>query len=624
MDAPLARRLARLPFGAIGRSVAVAVVVVYALYLIGANLILRTHLLRGWVSTRPSALLVDYTSAWSFVPGKVSAEGLRLRFQDRSVQMSIAADRVSVDIDLWKLTKHEVAFDHARVEGVVYRLRSKLETLEGNEGRARAFPLIDGFPESPLEADQPAIEPRRSGSSWAVELTGIEATVRDVWTMEYRLRGETVLHGGFRVAHGSMVYVTPSSMHTKDGVLSIGEDELVRGADWSVDAQLDPFSPRMIKGAWFLRYLSFAVRQHGTIATLAPLGKAYLGPSTGTTLEEGGGTIELDLHVDHGIVQSESRVTYRTDRVVVRSGGLAITTDLEATGRVETEGGPPRVVAEAKAARGRLAPATDLQNVHAELALGGIDVVMPIGIAAITGGVGLAHTADMRVWNEIAGGAVVFEGGAISVAAKGDYRGGAFTGRVDTELDKLALKSGPFWMRASGSSATDLASKELARDLTFPNARVDLHDMDLRLLGGHSEGLWMRARSSDTRITTAGQGVADSHIAVESGPGDAATRLFTRLASLPDLAANATAGETLSATMALRIRHEDVVLDVTDVKDGALEGAARIHHAGPQPTSGAVLVKAGPLSAGVTFGRGTWSLVPLASKEWFRGAALTH
>src|SRR5690349_15295338 len=72
------------------------------IYLVAANVILRTHLLRGWVSDGPDVEL-SYESAYSVWPGLVHVRGLELQVQDFDYQFAISADSAQLTVSLHEL-----------------------------------------------------------------------------------------------------------------------------------------------------------------------------------------------------------------------------------------------------------------------------------------------------------------------------------------------------------------------------------------------------------------------------------------------------------------------------------------------------------------------------------------
>src|SRR5271163_2091484 len=88
-DASTLRRVAWLAL----RAAALAVLGLAALYLVGINVLLRTHLLRKIVTDGPDKLLLEYRTAYSILPGKVHVDGLRLRGRDDNEEWIVGIDR---------------------------------------------------------------------------------------------------------------------------------------------------------------------------------------------------------------------------------------------------------------------------------------------------------------------------------------------------------------------------------------------------------------------------------------------------------------------------------------------------------------------------------------------------
>jgi len=242
----------------------------FLLYLLVANVILRTHLLRGWLGAHPQELFVEYRAAWSLYPGHVEVRDLAIRHQDKNIQLHLGLERAKLHLSLWALTQRTLLVDHLDVQGGTFRLTHKSVSPEGNEGRIRAFPSIEGFTEPFLPHASPG-----GAHPWTVEIDAITATMREVWTMEYRYRGDADVTGAFRVRPHHEIYVAPSVMVTHGGLLSLGDRELIRGGEGRVEATLDSFDPSVLHGIAIVRQLSGGVQQTGELASLASVADTY-------------------------------------------------------------------------------------------------------------------------------------------------------------------------------------------------------------------------------------------------------------------------------------------------------------------------------------------------------------
>ena len=128
--------------------------------------------------------------------------------------------------------------------------------------------------------------------------------------------------------------------------------------------------------------------------------------------------------------------------------------------------------------------------------------------------------------------------------------------------------------------------------------------------------MWLEATSADARTVIAGR--SDADIQVVSGPGDATMKLFTRLASLPDLAADVTHGRELAALLHLGVRPGTVTLDIGAARNGAIAARGRLQKPAGRGLAGALLVGLGPVGAGLSVRDGDVSVRPLAGKDWLK------
>ena len=595
------------------RVVLYVVVGTFLVYLLAANVILRTHLLRDWVSGDERKIKLEYSSAWSLYPGNVKVRDLSLRFQSSDVQMLILLERATVQIDLFALTKRNFHVSKLDVEGITYRLRQKVESVEGQEERVRSFPDIAGFSDPPLKDPVPE-PPGDESKNWSVDIPDISATLRDVWTMEFRYRGEGSLKGGFHVKRGREVWVRPSMMLTHGGLYSLGTRDLVRGGEARLDAEMGPFDVKETKGLAVLRHLTAAIHQRGELV-FPSIGATYLPKGTGLELTRGTGPAALDVRVDHGVFQPGTRVTFHTADLGLEAEAIAMETDLDLVAHVEEAEGKPTIIGEASIAHATGKP-LEIRGARGLVDVGNADLAAPFRIARASGAVTSAHSADLRAWQPFAPETLTFNGGSATVAARGEYHGGALNGRVDLAMEKSRLSIGPFAFETSGKAWSNVVSEDLEKAVTFPGTAVDLHGISLRLKSGHTEGLWMRSRFENAKLSTTAPGGFDTDIAVDSGPGDKTLELFTRMTSLPDVAADVASGTQLVASTHLRVRPGLIAFTVMKSKNGPMESRGRVQKRTGEPVGGAFLVSVGPFHAGLDLTGGGVSVRPLAGGGW--------
>ena len=587
----------------------------FLVYLLAANVILRTHLLRGWISDDDKALKLDYRSAWSLYPGHVEVRHFSLRYQDSNVQMLILLDRVSVQVDLFALTRHTFRASKVGAEGVTFRMREKVETVEGEEERIRAFPPIVGYADPPVEHKVPKVPiPDAEYKLWTIDLPSISASLREVWTMEVRYRGPGTVVGGFRVKPQREVLVLPSVMLTQGGVFSLGDRDLIRGGDARLDAQLGPFDPRVPQGVEVLRYVSAAIHQNGELV-LSSIAATYVPKKMDVEVTQGVGPVMIDLGFDSGVLRPSSRVTFHTDDVEVKAPSIALHSDLGLSAHIDVAAGKSALVVESTVEHATGTP-LEVRGARAMVDLGNADLAAPFVLAHASGAVTAAHSADLRAWQRFAPDDASVDGGSATFAARGSLDGDALEGRVDLAMEKARMTIGAFSFAASGKAWSNVVSQDIDKAVAFPGTGVDLHDVGLRLQNAQTKGLWVRSRFENAKLSTTAPVGFDSDIGVDSGPGDRTLELFTRLAKLPDVAADAASGTQLKASLHLHVRPTLIALTVQKAKNGALETRGRVEKRTTSELSGAFLVSVGPLYFGLHLRDGGVSVVPLAGGAW--------
>jgi hypothetical protein len=403
-------------------------------------------------------------------------------------------------------------------------------------------------------------------------------------------------------------------MLTQGGLFSLGDRDLIRGGEARLDAQIGPFDPRVPRGVEVLRFLSAAIHQNGELV-LSSIARTYLPKDSGIDVTEGRGPVAVDVALLGGVVQPTSRVTFRTEDVEAKAPSVAIRTDLSLAARVDSAAERSAVVLEMTLEHATGTP-LDVRGARAMVDLGNVDLVAPFVLAKASVAVTSAHSPDLRAWQRFAPENASFDGGSATVAARGELHDGALEGRIDLGLDKARMTIDTFSFAASGKAWSNVVSEDIDRAVTFPGSGVDLRDVALRMESARTAGLWVRSRFVNATLTTTKALGFDTDIGVDSGPGDRTLELFTRLAKLPDVAADATSGTQLAASLHLRVRPSLLALTVQKANNGALETRGRIQKRTGAPLGGALLLSVGPFHAGLHFHDGSVTVVPLVGGAW--------
>src|SRR5580698_10479300 len=118
------------------RIAALVLVGAWALYLVGMNVFVRTRLFRNLISEDPGSILVDYSSAYSLVPGWIHVEDLRIRGRDSNVEWILALDRCDFRFAVLDFTHRRFHAEHVHGDGLSLRVRQREPSFTAEEAAA--------------------------------------------------------------------------------------------------------------------------------------------------------------------------------------------------------------------------------------------------------------------------------------------------------------------------------------------------------------------------------------------------------------------------------------------------------------------------------------------------------
>jgi hypothetical protein len=224
-------------------------------YLVAANIVLRTRLLRDVLSEGPDIQL-DYTSAYSVWPGMVHVRNFSLEVQNSDVQLSVAADSGVLDISLHELLLRRFHATNVDVQGLSYRFRHRVGPEAVHTPRVAAYPSIRGFSDPPLYVaeDKPSEPP--SSAVWRITLEDITAEVSEIWVQEYRFVGAGVVKGGFQLEPARRFQVYSSSVALEHGELSVGDALATSHIELQANATIEATEVATFDPAVLIEHLS--------------------------------------------------------------------------------------------------------------------------------------------------------------------------------------------------------------------------------------------------------------------------------------------------------------------------------------------------------------------------------
>ena len=297
----------------------------FVAYLLIANGILRTRILRDGLSNDPEARLVDYDTAYSIVPGRVHVEGLTIRARERSVEWLVTLDRADAHISLFDLLRRRFHVTRLRASGVSFRARLRIDPRDTRPEVLAALPPIPGFADPPAVDVGPEAPPLSDAEYklWSIELEDVQIEhVREVWVHTLRGQGESRVHARWFFRPERWLDMGPATVEVSAMELSYGTVPLAAGVNGTLLATIHPFDVRRDMGLKFFEHVSVDMQLHGRSMTANILRSLEL--SSDVSFPRGAGPIDGRFVMDHGSVAPGTLVTTEATDSEVDLVGLAV------------------------------------------------------------------------------------------------------------------------------------------------------------------------------------------------------------------------------------------------------------------------------------------------------------
>jgi hypothetical protein len=287
---------------------------------------------------------VDFRRAWSFWPGHVHVEGIRLTMQDRNVEFSLEMAHADVELQLRELVHRTLHATKVRGDGIVCRFRHRIAPESADAPWVVALPPIFEFEDPPLRLPDAPTAPLDEAhyNLWTVHMDDVDVHLKELWAQMFRYEGDGRVRGAFRLRPAKRLWVGPAELTLMGGKLSTGPDEVLHGIEGNLTVKVDDFDTEPVHGMEPFQFIFARLKVQGQVSSLDAVN--FLGgPSASFQLEDGSGVVDMDMAVDHGRFTPESRFSYRTDHVGVETSATKFHVDGElgvsATGPAGKAGG---------------------------------------------------------------------------------------------------------------------------------------------------------------------------------------------------------------------------------------------------------------------------------------------
>jgi len=575
----LRNRLARVPTRKVVKHVllaAMGLLVLEIIYVIVANLILASSLVRDGVGTGDGVRL-EYASARTWLPGRVHLREFDLRVEDYNVQVELKIGRASLDVQLLALFSKRFRATRLVAGDLRLRMRHKVHAVGKNGPRLEAYAPIDGFADPPLYRGPPPAPTPNPESLWSVQVDDVVAHTRELWILEYRFEGDAEARGAFLLRPALLVRVDPASLHFDSGTLRVGRSTVANVVRGRITFSMPHLDVPATHGNAAFGQMSSQVDltlRGGELQFL----DVYTEPRASVRLQ-GPALWNVAWRVEHGIVAPHSRVELHAPRFVLETAQLA----LRGGARTSVTRNPAsRSFAIDAALNDVTLQANDsctkpprLTQLTSSLELEGVDLTQSITPGKLTLS-GSALAPELACLNPLIPGGAIQLGGSAEVSA---------------QLSRAA--SG----RGDGSATLDVKQGQM---------RHADHQFQGEL---HAEAEFRLARNDEN--SNYAKGAVSLHLTQ-------AQSLLSFALGQPfrDIVSGALGLDDLQANVAFHAERDQLVLELTSSRSGAVTGKGHWRLPLREKPKGAVLLSSGPVHVGITLNGSAMDVAPLVSDDW--------
>ena len=301
----------------------------YAIYLIAANTLIRTRMLRDLINEGPDKTWIDYASATTWWPGRVRVRGLRIRDRDSVSEWMISLDEGRASISLAGLLQRRFHPTWIRGSGFSLRVRSRLLPEEATPARVEFIPPILGFPDPPMR-NLAEVRPVRTGREWTVWLEDVAVEAGEIWVDDWKFEGEAEVKGSMILDPRLRLEVFPSSLDARDGILRLREKTVGTSTTGRLAALIHPCDLRVVKGNAVFEFLTGNARARVNVESVAFL-EDLLDTLPRIRMQRGDGDAVAEVTLDRG--SGHGSLDFSARGIEVRTPDQIM--EIEARGQVQ-------------------------------------------------------------------------------------------------------------------------------------------------------------------------------------------------------------------------------------------------------------------------------------------------
>lgn len=289
------------------------------------------------INLQPERVRVTWDMAWSVYPGRVEVTGLRIRSQSPFDQVYIVVDHATGTVDLRSLLDQQFRAHDLQAQGASFRYRARLDAPRPpGTGPAPAEtvppPPVEEGAVAPGESRKPDIEglsnppvpnpdtiyPPPPGY-WTITLADVAVRgVSELWIEDYRFVGDAELDAAeFKLQPTQFVSLIDAQVRLVQGQVLVGADPALLDVTGDIAVALDGLRPADNPGRSMFGFLTVRAGVKASVKNLEFL-DFYLRSAPWLKLSGGLGSLDLDVRMDHGVMQPGSELNANVEDILAR------------------------------------------------------------------------------------------------------------------------------------------------------------------------------------------------------------------------------------------------------------------------------------------------------------------
>jgi hypothetical protein len=463
-------------------------------YLVGANVFLNCNLLPlAFAGT--NQVKATIRGGWTLIPERVHVRSVRITFQDHNLEFSIDMAHAFLVVHLSELLQHTFHGSHLRGDGVVFRMRNRVDPWSAHDLSVAALPPIREF-RSPAVYEAYVPEPPISDAAynlWSIHLDDVDVGVSEAWAEQFRYRGQGRARGQFELRPARWLWVGPASLDLDPGVLSAGPYRVAPGLHGRVECTVYRFDVRSPKGMQPLRYISAHIRLDSP--ALDPRVYALFASDPTTRVVTESGSLHLDVETQHGFLTPSSRleIVQRGFQLSTVQGELNAERLEFSAGSPGTGGSEATLIVDHGIVKEAIAPGYPplIEHLSVTVRSSNRDTTAQFPFEEARLNEARLALRDANWFNRwLQGPGFGLSGGGASVLARGRYAAGRVNGEALLETNGIAARFGEKQVRYAGSVALRVMDVDpqqstgaVFADLTGRTMRAELGNGEFDLAG---------------------------------------------------------------------------------------------------------------------------------------------